>query len=1117
MKKVLLSILIILGGSAITYGGELTEISGFCGKDGNNIKWIVNTEDKTLVFEGTGEMQDFQNNDQPWKQYKNDINSVIIHEGVETIGDNAFCEMVLSDIILPSTINKIGVYAFWRCTNLRNVTLPNKITQIGQYAFDESGIEKIDIPKSMQNLEGRVFGFCRNLVDVFIPEGLISIGSGAFCGCSSIIEINLPSSIEIIGSEAFAGCSNLKSINLPEGLYDIGTKAFLNTQLNEVTIPSTVSTLNDYVFGYCKQLTTLSLHDNISQIGNYCFYNCERIKEITIPKECTLVGRLAFAECIALETIVIKSNTCFGDGVFSDCISLSTVEFPEFYDSYNLGNCMFSGCSSLKPLYNNTTFIYMPEEYDETFTFPSGIISIAKYAFYNNKTIKELVLPSSINSIGNYAFAYSTIEEIDFANSESVTIGEGTFQNSSIRNIIGSSRIINCPQYSFTSCNNLEVIDLSGLVNAYGYDEIGEFAFGYCKNLKTVIVGNLPLRIGGAAFINCESLKDFNFTLWGSIGSSAFENCKSLKEINLTHSGAINIGYESFKGCENLKKIEIGRNGIQEFNISSFADCDNLKEIVYNSEYIPNVSYSIYDIYYNVWVGNNTEHSLPYNKSSFKIYGYLADLFLEKDNSFWSRVNLERVYEDLSGECGDKGDNIIWSLNTEEGVLKIVGSGNMKMPEDETTLTWKDRKIAVKEIALSEDIESICSQAFESLPIKTLKLNKNLKEIGHFAFSGCGMESIEFNDSLKKICEWAFGSCYSLRKVVLNEGLEYIENSVFGMCYSLEELILPNSLLSLGQGVTVQCSNLKTIILPKKISSIPNYTFDACNNLRDVYIPSITPPTFGGRNDYNSGLRMNSNVTIHIPQGYTEAYRSAAVWSQHKIDEYYEYITINCNDGGVFVVNNDTIKSGNWDDYLIKGDNLSLKVIPNNYYTVNSLLINGKESISELDDGVLSFNALNESKNIQILFKPNVYNLSIINHGSGNTRIWDYLIDDQAKFKIDYSEKADISFIPNNNCFLESVLINGVEIIDQVKENKYHIEQTTEDMIIEVFFSNVKGDVNADGTINEVDVTEVMNYIMGNQSNDFDNKAADTNDDGVVNIADIIWIANKIIGTKEER
>lgn len=148
---------------------------------------------------------------------------------------------------------------------------------------------------------------------------------------------------------------------------------------------------------------------------------------------------------------------------------------------------------------------------------------------------------------------------------------------------------------------------------------------------------------------------------------------------------------------------------------------------------------------------------------------------------------------------------------------------------------------------------------------------------------------------------------------------------------------------------------------------------------------------------------------------------------------------------------------------------------------------------------------------IQIEFKANEYNLSVTNHGPGNIHIWDYDIEDKAKFKISYPEKTDISFVPNKDCSLESLLINGIESKDKLVNNVYHIENTVEEIIIEAYFiSHVLGDASGDGIVNDTDIEMVRDYIMGNPSENFNFKNADTNSDGSVNVVDLVRIVNMI-------
>ena len=121
------------------------------------------TNEGELTIEGTGEMDNYETISQsPWYSYKSAIKSVIINEGVTTVGD----------------------YAFSIYTNLINLSLPNTLKIIGKNAFDT----------------------CEKLTSLIIPEGCKTIEYGAFLYCSGLNTITLPNSLTSIGDYAFASC-----------------------------------------------------------------------------------------------------------------------------------------------------------------------------------------------------------------------------------------------------------------------------------------------------------------------------------------------------------------------------------------------------------------------------------------------------------------------------------------------------------------------------------------------------------------------------------------------------------------------------------------------------------------------------------------------------------------------------------------------------------------------------------------------------------------------------------------------------------------------------------------------------------------------------------------------
>ena len=122
-----------------------------------------------------------------------------------------------SDLILPYNCNgknyAINQYAFYYCTGLTSITIPDGVTIIGNEAFSGcEGLTSVTIPDSVKNIGNSVFSGCKGLTSVTIPDSVTSIGNYAFYNCSGLTEITIPDSVTSIGERAFSGCSGLTSI-----------------------------------------------------------------------------------------------------------------------------------------------------------------------------------------------------------------------------------------------------------------------------------------------------------------------------------------------------------------------------------------------------------------------------------------------------------------------------------------------------------------------------------------------------------------------------------------------------------------------------------------------------------------------------------------------------------------------------------------------------------------------------------------------------------------------------------------------------------------------------------------------------------------------------------------
>lgn len=328
----------------ITGGGNgssfTPSISDSCGE---NLTWSLN--ENVLTISGSGDMLDFYNPLRaPWYEQRDNIQTVIIKDGITTIGANAF----------------IG------CTNVTSFSIPESVTYIGYGAFSNCFfLEKITLPSKITSISDKMFYACRNLKELHFSGNIKSIGSYAFYLCSNLTELKIPDTVTTIYSHAFEGCTDLKNVSLPSGL----------------------TAISDYMFYDCQMLTLTDIPDTLSTIGKYAFYNCLELTNMNIPDTVKHIDSYAFANCFNIESIDISENiSVLNEGTFYNCTKLNNVIIPDKVTS--IGDNCFEGCTKLTDI-----------------TFQKNISDIGKYAFFYCTNLKNINLPGKNTSIGEYAFA----------------------------------------------------------------------------------------------------------------------------------------------------------------------------------------------------------------------------------------------------------------------------------------------------------------------------------------------------------------------------------------------------------------------------------------------------------------------------------------------------------------------------------------------------------------------------------------------------------------------------------------------------------------------------------------------------------------------------------------
>jgi len=198
-----------LTGAAISYLNDTVIGSGQCGEQ---LTWSM-VSDGTLTISGRGNMYDYAwNVDAPWREHAALITSVVIGQGVTYIGDYAFFRCsALKSVEMPDALWGIGMYAFSSCSALTDVTLPAALSELGDSAFFGTAISEIVIPDGVTKIGYSVFENCNALASVTLSSGLTIIDQNAFAW-TALTELTIPAAVTEIGTSAFVGCESLSEI-----------------------------------------------------------------------------------------------------------------------------------------------------------------------------------------------------------------------------------------------------------------------------------------------------------------------------------------------------------------------------------------------------------------------------------------------------------------------------------------------------------------------------------------------------------------------------------------------------------------------------------------------------------------------------------------------------------------------------------------------------------------------------------------------------------------------------------------------------------------------------------------------------------------------------------------
>ena len=296
------------------------------------------------------------------------------------IGENAlYNDTKINSLSLPSSIERVKSGAFWKASNLKNVTFADKgkgLKTIGMYAFaDCSSLESIDLSNSsITEIPENAFSNCTSLKTVKLPSTVTKIADDAFADCKKLEEIQGLSNCKIseIGKDAFAGCYNLKT-------FDISS--------------ATITSLPDTICSNMYALTSIHLPKTLASIGTSALEGCKKLEEITGISDCKLtsIGANAFASCSALKEVDLSKSsfTALPTSAFAKDTALTSVKLPDSLTE--IGEKAFVGCGAMEKIDLSNT----------------KLTTIGKNAMAEMNDLMYINLPDTVKNVGQSAFDIS--------------------------------------------------------------------------------------------------------------------------------------------------------------------------------------------------------------------------------------------------------------------------------------------------------------------------------------------------------------------------------------------------------------------------------------------------------------------------------------------------------------------------------------------------------------------------------------------------------------------------------------------------------------------------------------------------------------------------------------
>lgn len=631
------------------------------------------------------------------------FSSIELHDGITTIGDNAFdgCANLQGTLVMPYNISVVGMSAFRRCTMSGLTFRGNVLSSIGNSAFSEcNGISTVNLPGSVTTIERCAFYKCENLTTINLG-GAKTVDEEAFYQCKRLANVTL-SYVQSIGLRAFASCPCLMSIHLPASLKSIGQVAFSGSNLSEgiVCDATTPPTLDNTFYCYAHPLTVPSASEAKYRAAegwknfwrNFADENGVRYRILD--------------NNIDVETYFTHEMEEFNYPNLKGDITIPPVVMFEnkAYNVVTIGYRSFCGAKGLTGV-----------------TLPNSVTKMDTYCFQRSGLKGHITIPSSVKEISSYVFSDcpgitgtvtipASVEKAYYGSMfENCTGITGFSLLNTQAETIPSSMFAGCTGLTgkFSLPKHIKTINSSAFAGCSGFT--GELsipsnvtvqarAFENCTGFTGLYLPATLTKISEYAFAGCSGMKGTLHLPEGlqQVGEYAFQGCSGFEELDFPTS-LTQIGASAFSGCNGLSEVYLPKN-VTTLGESVFSECKGMKAVtIATSAKIPNKAFVDCTALRGVTNENTTPNGMDSQAfSNYNIPLYVpdgkVDAFKSSDWKLFNTIVVIGTIVQVPGDVNGDGEvnvsdvtalvnRILGAAEYDDAVCDIDGNGDVNVSD----------------------------------------------------------------------------------------------------------------------------------------------------------------------------------------------------------------------------------------------------------------------------------------------------------------------------------------------------------------------------------------------------------------------------------------------------